>query len=1468
MHAPVCITLKSAYFSGGIIVKHAVFALFGWLFCMVSQRRNTCLRKGCEMRTSLRAMQSSGSVLRTLVAVCSLLFIAALVSWGTVQAIAAEQEKNATQENIASAKAETDTLNELASLTTNSSDGDTTLRSLSSKHLSDAATIEKEVYFIDDLVQWCKESGNSSSTYHLTLKANLTFTKEVLDNLAGKNPNDPGILTVTGKVVLDVQDYAVKVDQLTTKPFIVLQQNAAFTLDRHNHSYQPTEGGIIGINTTPNQQTLIKINTGATFTLSHRILDVNYKARDERTEGGVITNEGTFLMPDGGLIQNCVAKSNNGCIYSTGKIDIQNGIFKLCGGTGEALIQSYGTLTLGEHAIVASCTAENSPIIWAASRSFFNFCGTIEDCSVTKTAETKNNESIVYVDNGAFMTMTGGIIRNNSAPRKAGAILVGNADTTLESIFQMKGGTITNNVSTEGYGQICLQRNGNCRLEGGLIEGHLKNKRGACVTVDYAATLTISGATLQGHAPTETESSEGDQGGLIYCAGEVWMEKGILNGNKASARQGGLVYVAKTGHLIFRGGTLKGGRAIGDDLGNKGYGGAIYVAGGKLTLGESTGDFARIEDCLADNYGGAVYQEGGTAEYGELLRIQNCIAGDEYSPVQDDNAGGAVYLTGGASARLVKGCKITKCETIGVGGGLFATQGANVTVENDATISENTAKFGGGIAIADRAVLNLYASIEGNTAKQYGGGVVVSGSAASSNAPTLNFFGGAVSGNTSETGVANNLFLDYLASALPAAQQIKPQTTPVGNITVNQKGSSGSLVTTVWAEPSALGTDAKTSWGRVFISKAIDSYKNYTYEGKTPTGEADTTKLLFDHEGNIVIVKPSAQITTVDDLTGIEGKGGTWFLTSDVHVQSTNLSDSISISNNTVLETSGNTIYYNGIIGHALFTVDSGKLLIGGTRDKAAIEGEAPNLQNAGVWFLYGALVVEGNGTLELNNTMLRNCNSPQSSASANDPYGGAITNYGGKVDITNSCIDTCSGFGGAICSTGGGITITDSTISNSNCTSNGIASALSLPQKRLFQKQSTVKLVNTIISAPKAEGTQSAIWLGSFNKLTVKGGSIEGTKNALRGACVCVEPEATYTQSEGMLIGGTATLGGCIYNRGSVSISRGSLKEGTACCGGAIYQSNGSLTVGADTEFSRDKASSTLAFNEKARDIDRIGETYKKGCGGAIYLAYGKVVVDKSTRFDSCQAGCAGGGIFMIDGYRPPFIEKPTVDLGGSFGGCTAGVAGGGMALCEGPVTLHDVVQTGCYAPYGGGTCQMYNCNVKLVGQFGIYGNETGTDDQYANYFYDATREIYQKVINSNELTVEALFTQNADSVDTDISIPRLEANGLSGTILFSVMVDKITEWPYRVATISNQKEADCIGTDNIGYMTYPKDGAIYMSDFDKYPPDPDPEDDNGGTIGKTGDNVNFLQCAAIVAMIALGIGSLAVIFRRKGQR
>ena len=344
---------------------------------------------------------------------------------------------------------------------------------------------------------------------------------------------------------------------------------------------------------------------------------------------------------------------------------------------------------------------------------------------------------IVYINHGDFTLLSGAVQDSiTSNVTNGGAVYV------YDGNFTMEGGSISNTylgTSTSYGGSVYIEGASNnnhaeVTISGGTITGMLESKTqgatyGGCVAAKFADVTISDGVIENGYAKT--------QGGNIYVTGDanLYIRGGIIQNGYAGS-SGGNIYVIGTTtqsaedipQVVMDGGTVQNGVSAGTStvtvyggggiaasrsnvtinggelVNNSAYncGGGLYVSEGQLTMtgGNISGN---------DNYAGK-----GGGIYASLRGDLNIIGG----MISDNSAtgdGAGIYMRGMNTYYGFTGCtemNISEAVTISnniasgtnsVGGGVYALTDASTTscrITVGATITENSAAYGGGIGVA------------------------------------------------------------------------------------------------------------------------------------------------------------------------------------------------------------------------------------------------------------------------------------------------------------------------------------------------------------------------------------------------------------------------------------------------------------------------------------------------------------------------------------------------------------------------------------------------------------------------------------------------------------------------------------------------------------------------------------------------------------------------------------------------
>ena len=130
-------------------------------------------------------------------------------------------------------------------------------------------------------------------------------------------------------------------------------------------------------------------------------------------------------------------------------------------------------------------------------------------------------------------------------------------------------------------------------------------------------------------------------------------------------------------------------------------GGEVNITGGNLATNSvaitlEKGDYVIKDTVISGSGNGAIILAADSS-----LRLENCVIENN----SKDGNGGAIYV-GTNSSLVVDDCKISGNSADGNGGAIYASENSRVSLIGTTTITENKAVYGGGIYLADGAVLN------------------------------------------------------------------------------------------------------------------------------------------------------------------------------------------------------------------------------------------------------------------------------------------------------------------------------------------------------------------------------------------------------------------------------------------------------------------------------------------------------------------------------------------------------------------------------------------------------------------------------------------------------------------------------------------------------------------------------------------------------------------------------------------
>ncbi|MBE5868584.1 MAG: hypothetical protein E7293_06440 [Lachnospiraceae bacterium] len=350
--------------------------------------------------------------------------------------------------------------------------------------------------------------------------------------------------------------------------------------------------------------------------------------------------------------------------------------------SGGGIMQQYGKIVL-KNGIIKNNKAVSGGGINVRVGSFEMYDGIVTGNEATSNgggilASAKNNIS-PHGDAGNLgcnVTIKGGEFTQNTAGTNGGGVYVSVENSTTNCEVTILGGNFSNNTAKRDGGGIYLHGGTlSIKEEEGYKTTIKENTAGRNGGAAYVATMVSNRCFEKTGDEQDYNSVENKYGYTEYTTkttpGIIKIHAGEIAGN--SGKNGGAFYVTN-GEIELYGGTLKSNTASEN-------GGAAHVAVGNVTMYDGV-----VSDNNATN-GGAVYITGGnfTMTSGTLSSNEAVERKVGQAEAGKEGHGGAVYISGGNIVIGIKDCTqaVSKHED----------------GKKHPVITENKARFGGGIAV-------------------------------------------------------------------------------------------------------------------------------------------------------------------------------------------------------------------------------------------------------------------------------------------------------------------------------------------------------------------------------------------------------------------------------------------------------------------------------------------------------------------------------------------------------------------------------------------------------------------------------------------------------------------------------------------------------------------------------------------------------------------------------------------------
>ena len=262
-------------------------------------------------------------------------------------------------------------------------------------------------------------------------------------------------------------------------------------------------------------------------------------------------------------------------------------------------------------------------------------------------------------------------------------------------------------------------------LEGAVFQDNHTNSDGSAIQI-FDGSLLMEGGTIRNN-----ETSQEGGGIYIYKGSFVLKNGGTICNNKAKDNGGG-IYVGSEATFRMEGGEISG---------NTGYSGGMLLDCSKTA--EITG--GTIKGNTATGTGGGIFARCQVHIKAAAITGNTATHGGGISVLTTNGKAAGVVMDGGSITG--NAAKQMERYSWGDGGGVYL-DGAELTLNKGAIISDNTAERDGGGIYSQGTITMNDGKITNNTGV-YGGGIY---NEWSSNASIVTINGGEISGNTSKEG--------------------------------------------------------------------------------------------------------------------------------------------------------------------------------------------------------------------------------------------------------------------------------------------------------------------------------------------------------------------------------------------------------------------------------------------------------------------------------------------------------------------------------------------------------------------------------------------------------------------------------------------------------------------------------------------------------------------------------------------
>lgn len=321
-----------------------------------------------------------------------------------------------------------------------------------------------------------------------------------------------------------------------------------------------------------------------------------------------------------------------------------------------------------------------------------------------------------------LLTLNGCVVTNCVSAGNGGGVLIQGAVSRSRLTMQNTHITACRAGSGGGiFGSDC-----DIILHNSEISGNRANNSGGGITTIAGANRLGSILTINGGIISGNTTLFGDAGGINAFDTIVTIQNSEISGNAADNYGGGIyafrqLLTANENRLVIKNSVIKGNR--------------IRNTGGGIGLLGQFSEFV-IENCLiAENYASST-TVAGTNQGGGIYFADGSTLALRDGQVTGNKAGkgGGGILVNGSTLLLTGDAEVSNNESELIGGGIYGYYYATVTIGGSARVIHNIAKSGedperlygggGGIALyASALTVEENATISGNSAVSYGGAI-------------------------------------------------------------------------------------------------------------------------------------------------------------------------------------------------------------------------------------------------------------------------------------------------------------------------------------------------------------------------------------------------------------------------------------------------------------------------------------------------------------------------------------------------------------------------------------------------------------------------------------------------------------------------------------------------------------------------------------------------------------------------